>query len=137
MFLPLFPLNSVIAQGLEESDLGEDLRRAVAPMDVQVLSDPDRTQRVRPKRPVQLHPLGIPAISLKNGFTKGSADQEIVRRWRTERYHAPSDDLAQPVNLQAAEDFNRLYLALVGAVADRPTRPQWYRESFFRRFVPK
>ena len=138
MFLPIFPLKSVIAQGLEESDLGEDLRRAVAPLNVQVLSDPEpeRNAFVRSDQ-YSFIKVGIPALSLKNGYTKGSADQEIVRRWRTERYHAPSDDLAQPVNLQAAEDFNRLYLALVGAVADRPTRPQWYRESFFRRFVPK
>ena len=137
MFLPIFPLKSVIAQGLEESDLGEDLRRAAAPLKI---AGPVRSgtgaQRVRPKRSVQLHQGRDPGTLAQNGYTKGSADQETVRRWRTERYHAPSDDLAQPVNLQAAEDFNRMYLALVGAVADRPTRPQWYRE-FFRRFVSK
>ena len=86
-------------------------------------------QRVRPKRSVQLHQGRDPGTLAQERYTKGSADQETVRRWRTERYHAPSDDLAQPVNLQAAEDFNRMYLALVGAVADRPTRPQWYRKA--------
>jgi len=138
MFLPIFPLRSVIAQGLEESDLSDDLRRAAAPLKIQVLSDPEpeRNAFVRSDQ-YSFIKVGIPALSLKNGFTKGSADQETVKRWRTERYNAPSDDLAQPVNLQAAEDFNRVYLALVGAVADRPTRPQWYQGSFFRRFAAK
>jgi Zn-dependent M28 family amino/carboxypeptidase len=138
MFLPIFPLRSVIAQGLEESDLADDLRRAAGPLKVQVLSDPEpeRNAFVRSDQ-YSFIKVGIPALSLKNGYTKGSAEQEIVRRWRTERYHAPSDDLSQPVNLQAADDFNRFYLALVGAVADRPNRPRWYEGSFFGRFVQK
>ena len=32
MFLPLFPLKSVVVQGLEESDLAADLRAVAAPM---------------------------------------------------------------------------------------------------------
>jgi hypothetical protein len=61
----------------------------------------------------------------------------MVKRWRTERYHAPSDDLAQPIDRQAAADFNKVYIALVEAVANRPTRPAWNDDSFFRRFAKK
>ena len=84
MFLPIFPLRSVIAQGLEESDLADDLRRAAAPLKVQVLSDPEpeRNAFVRSDQ-YSFIKVGIPALSLKNGYTKGSAEQEIVRRWRT------------------------------------------------------
>ena len=77
----------------------------------------------------------MPSISLKVGFVKGSPEHETVKRWRTERYHAPSDDLAQPIDRQSAEDFNKVYVALVEAVANRPTRPAWNRDSFFRRFT--
>jgi hypothetical protein len=37
------------------------------------------------------------------------------------------------VDRQAAEDFGKLYVELVKAVASRPTRPSWNADSFFRR----
>jgi Zn-dependent M28 family amino/carboxypeptidase len=136
MFLPLFPLRSVIVQGLEESDLAGDLRRAAEPLGIRVLSDPEpeRNAFVRSDQYSFIR-RGIPALSLKAGFDRDSAEHEIVKRWRAERYHAPSDDLSQPVDFKAASDFNRLYVEVVAAVANRTDRPQWNSDSFFRRFV--
>jgi Zn-dependent M28 family amino/carboxypeptidase len=136
MFLPLFPLRSLIVQGLEESDLADDLRKAARPMGIEVYSDPEpeRNAFVRSDQYSFIRN-GVPSISLKVGFTKDSAEHEIVKRWRTERYHAASDDLAQPIDRQSAEDFNKVYLALIEAVANRPTKPAWNKDSFFRRFV--
>jgi Zn-dependent M28 family amino/carboxypeptidase len=136
MFLPIFPLRSLIVQGLEESDLADDLRKAARPMGIEVYSDPEpeRNAFVRSDQYSFIRN-GVPSISLKVGFTKDSAEHEIVKRWRTERYHAPSDDLAQPIDRQSAEDFNNVYLALLEAVANRPTKPAWNKDSFFRRFV--
>lgn len=138
MFLPLFPLHSVIVQGLEESDLAADLRQTARPMGIEVYSDPEpeRNAFVRSDQYSFIR-TGVPSISLKVGFTKGSPEHEIVKRWRTERYHAPSDDLAQPIDRQSAEDFNKVYVALVEAVANRPTRPAWNTDSFFWRFAKK
>jgi Zn-dependent M28 family amino/carboxypeptidase len=136
MFLPLFPLKSIIAQGLEESDLARDLREAAEPFGVRVLTDPEpeRNAFVRSDQYSFIR-RGIPALSLKVGFDKDSPEHEIVRRWRAERYHAVSDDLTQPVDLKAAADFNRLYVELISAVANRADTPQWNSDSFFRRFV--
>jgi Zn-dependent M28 family amino/carboxypeptidase len=138
MFLPLFPLHSVIVQGLEESDLADDLRKTARPMGIEVYSDPEpeRNAFVRSDQYSFIR-TGVPSISLKVGFTKGSPEQEIVKRWRTERYHAPSDDLAQPIDRQSAEDFNKVYVALLEAVANRPTRPAWNPDSFFKRFAKR
>jgi Zn-dependent M28 family amino/carboxypeptidase len=135
MFLPLFPLKTLIVQGLEESDLAQDLRRVSRPLGIEVLSDPEpeRNAFVRSDQ-YSFIKTGVPALSLKVGFAKGSPEHEIVKKWRTERYHAPSDDLAQPIDRQAAEDFGKLYVEVVAAVANRATRPQWNRDSFFRRF---
>ena len=137
MFLPLFPLRSVIALGLEESDLAGDLRAVAAPLGVRVLPDPEpeRNSFVRSDQYSFIR-RGIPALALKVGFDRDSPEHEIVRRWRAERYHAPSDDLSQPIDAQAAADFNRLYLRLVETVANRNDRPAWNADSFFRRFVP-
>jgi Zn-dependent M28 family amino/carboxypeptidase len=138
MFLPLFPLHSVIVQGLEESDLAGDLRQSARPMGLEVYGDPEpeRNAFVRSDQ-YSFIKTGVPSISLKVGFVKGSPEHEMVKRWRTERYHAPSDDLAQPIDRQCAEDFNRVYVALLEAVANRPTRPAWNHDSFFKRFEKK
>ncbi len=136
MFLPLFPLKSVIAQGLEESDLAADLRKVGQASGIKVLSDPEPERNAFTRSDqYSFIKRGIPALSLKVGFDRGSPEHEIVKKWRTERYHAPSDDLDQPVDRKAAEDFNKLYLQIVEAVANRPTRPQWNADSFFRRFA--
>jgi Zn-dependent M28 family amino/carboxypeptidase len=136
MFLPLFPLKSLVVQGLEESDLANDLKRVARPLAIEVLSDPEpeRNAFVRSDQ-YSFIKTGVPALSLKVGFTKDSPEHQIVRRWRTERYHAPSDDLNQPVDRKAAEDFGKVYLAVVAEVANRPSRPQWNSDSFFKRFA--
>jgi Zn-dependent M28 family amino/carboxypeptidase len=136
MFLPLFPLRSLIVQGLDESDLAADLRSAAAPLGVRVLTDPEpeRNAFVRSDQYSFIR-RGVPALSLKVGFERDSPEHEIVKKWRTERYHSPADDLSQPVDMKAAADFNRLYLLVVEAVANRPDRPRWNADSFFRRFA--
>lgn len=136
MFLPLFPLKSLVVQGLEESDLADDLKRVARPLALEVLSDPEpeRNAFIRSDQ-YSFIKTGVPALSLKVGFVKGSPEHQTVLKWRSERYHAPSDDLAQPINRQAAEDFGKVYLLAVQAVANRPTRPQWNGDSFFRRFA--
>jgi Zn-dependent M28 family amino/carboxypeptidase len=138
MFLPLFPLQSVIAQGLEESDLAGDLRKVAESRGLKVLSDPEpeRNAFIRSDQ-YSFIKRGVPALSLKVGFVKDSPEHALVKRWRTERYHAPSDDLNQPIDLKAAADFNRMYLLLIESVANRPERPRWNAESFFRRFAAR
>jgi Zn-dependent M28 family amino/carboxypeptidase len=136
MFQPHFPLKSLIVQGLDESELGDDLRRLAGPLGIGVLADPEpeRNSFVRSDQYSFIR-RGIPSLSLKVGFTKDSPEHEIIRKWRKERYHSPSDDLQQPVDLQAAVDFNRVYAKVVEEVANREQRPQWKDGSFFKRFA--
>ena len=136
MFLPLFPLRSVIAQGLEESDLAGDLRGVAGALGLAVMSDPEPERNAFTRSDqYSFIKRGVPALSLKVGFVRDSPEHALVKKWRTERYHAPSDDLAQPIDRQAAADFNRLYLELIEAVANRPERPRWNGDSFFKRFA--
>jgi Zn-dependent M28 family amino/carboxypeptidase len=136
MFLPLFPMTSLVVQGLEESDLADDLRRVARPLGIEVLSDPEPERNAFTRSDqYSFIKTGVPALSLKVGFEKNSPEHEIVRKWRTERYHAPSDDLTQPIDRKAAEDFGKVYVAVVEAVANRATRPSWNKDSFFKRFA--
>ena len=79
---------------------------------------------------------GVPSLAFKFGFEKGSQEEQIHKEWLTKRYHAPSDDTDQPVNLAAAARFNRLITSLVKRIATQSQRPQWNADSFFRRFAP-
>ena len=136
MFLPIIPLRSVTVSGFEESDLANDVRKAAKALGIEVLPDPEPERNIFTRSDqYSFIKRGVPAIFPKLGFRKDSPEHQIMKKWRTERYHAPSDDLSQPVDFKAAADFNRFYLAVVESVANRPTRPRWNADSFFRRFA--
>ena len=136
MFLPLMPFTRLIVGGLEESDLAADVQRVGRAMGIEVMGDPEpeRNSFIRSDQYSFIR-AGIPALSLKLGFLRDSPEHELIRRWRAERYHAPSDDLSQPIDHAAARQFVALYARLVREVADRPTRPAWNPDSPFRRYA--
>ena len=80
---------------------------------------------------------GIPALAFKFGFTKGSPEAQIQADWLKNRYHAPSDDLNQPVAKEDAAKFNRILIDLAMRVANADKKPEWKPDSFFRRFATK
>ncbi len=137
MFLPLFPMKSVVVLGLDESDLGDRVREVAAAAGLGVAGDPE-PERNRFTRSDQYSFIrqGVPALAMKVGFAPGSPEAAIEAKWTKERYHQPSDDLQQPFDLGAAVAFTELVGALSADVANRPARPQWKATSFFKRFEP-
>jgi Zn-dependent M28 family amino/carboxypeptidase len=135
MFLPLFPMSSVMVLGLDESDLGDRVREVAARLELGVEPDP-QPQRNRFTRSDQYSFIrqGVPALAMKVGFAPGSPEAAIDAKWTKERYHAPSDDLQQPVDLGAAVAFTRLVGALSLEIANHESRPRWKPASFFKRF---
>ncbi|RPI18840.1 MAG: M20/M25/M40 family metallo-hydrolase, partial [Acidobacteriales bacterium] len=136
MFQPLHALRLLTVYGLDGSSLGRDVRAVARQFGVGVQGDqaPERNLFVRSDHDSFIR-AGIPSLSFQFGFTKGSREEMIQNRWLKERYHAPSDDTAQPVDLAAAARFNRLIAALASRIANQPQRPQWNANSFFRRFA--
>ena len=63
---------------------------------------------------------GVPSLAMSVGFVKGSPEAAIQKQWLTERYHAPSDDINQPVDLAAAGKYEDVMAALAMKVADAP-----------------
>jgi Zn-dependent M28 family amino/carboxypeptidase len=137
MFLPLFPMKSVMVLGLDESDLGDRVREVAAAKGLTVGGDPE-PERNRFTRSDQYSFIrqGVPAVAMKVGFEPGSAEAAIDATWTKERYHQPADDLQQPIDLGAAVTFTQLVGALSAEVANRAARPQWNASSFFKRFEP-
>lgn len=136
MFLPIVPLKVLTVLGLDESDLGPDARAVAESLGVKPQADPEPLRNVF-IRSDQYNFIrrGIPALAMKVGFEPGSPEQKIFKDWLTQRYHAPSDDLAQPVDLGAAAKYEEIIRGLMVRVADDPQRPQWKQNSFFRRYA--
>jgi Zn-dependent M28 family amino/carboxypeptidase len=136
MFLPIVPLKILTVYGLAESDLGDRVQQVGDHLDVQIQADPlpllnvfirsDQYNFVR-------H--GVPSLMIDVGAAPGTPEAATIKAWRTERYHAPSDDANQPVNLATAAGYEELIRALVIEVANDPKRPQWKQDSFFRRYA--
>jgi len=136
MFLPIHALKSLRVFGLGESTLGEQIRSTCSEMGVEIQPDPepDRNIFIRSDQYSFIRQ-GIPALSFGFGYTPGSPEEQLHKDWLKTRYHAPSDDLNQPVDEAAAAQFNHILLALVQHVADATERPEWNAGSFFKRFA--
>jgi Zn-dependent M28 family amino/carboxypeptidase len=138
MYLPLHPLHYLEVQGLDESTLGDQIRAVAgaAGLEIQADKEPQRNLFIRSDQYSFIRH-GIPALAFKFGYLPGSPEEKLHKDWLKIRYHAPSDDLNQPVDKDAAAQFNRVILELAQRVANEPERPQWKATSFFRRFAGK
>jgi Zn-dependent M28 family amino/carboxypeptidase len=136
MFLPIVPLTVLKVKGLAESDLGDAATRAAESLGVRVQPDlqPLRNSFIRSDQ-YNFVRHGIPSLNMEIGFDPGSPEQTIFKDWLTNHYHAPSDDIRQPVDLSAAALYEEIMRKLLVSVANADARPQWKADSFFRRYA--
>jgi Zn-dependent M28 family amino/carboxypeptidase len=121
---PLFPLKilTLIGHGTSSltataTDVGKGLGITVRPD-----FEPERGMIGRTDASAFLT-AGIPAISFMFGYDGGSPEEAKFRTWYKTRYHKPQDDVTQPIDFQAAADFNRFFYTLTGTVADAAAKP--------------
>ena len=135
MFLPLFPMRSLIVNGLEESDLADDLRRVGRAAGIEISGIPSQSG-TRSCAAIRYSFIrrGVPALAFKIGSTLGSrttrssgaggrAVPRAVRR---------PEPASRPAERPTTSP--RFYAAVVEAIANRDTRPRWNDVSFFKRF---
>ena len=136
MFLPLHPLKLLSILGLNESTLGDDIRAAAEPFGVKVIGDtePRRNAFIRSDQYSFIR-RGIPSLAFKFGYENGSPEEALHKGWLKNRYHAPSDDLMQPVDKDGAGKFLQILAAMAERVATNAERPAWKADSFFKRFA--
>ena len=74
MFLPLFPLHILTVYGLDESDLGKQVRAVADPMGIRIQPDqePQRNIFIRSDQ-YNFIRRGVPALAFKVGYEKGIA----------------------------------------------------------------
>ena len=136
MFLPILPIHGLAVQGIEESDLGPEFAKVSERFGVKALPDPE-PERKRFIRSDQYSFIrrGIPSLAFKVYAGLNTPEYAVMQEWLTHRYHAPSDDLQQPVDVEGAAKFTQILAAMIEDIAKRPDRPSWNNDSFFRRFA--
>lgn len=136
MFLPILPLKALTVYGLDESDLGDEFAALAEKFGVKAERDPQPARNIFIRSDqYSFIRRGVPALSFKVHAYPGTPEMKVMEDWLHNRYHAPSDDLKQPVNMETAAKFNKLLGTFIEEVANRPTRPSWKPQSFFKRYA--
>lgn len=127
---PIFPLDLLTVHALDDNSLGADARDVAAGLRIAVQRDPE-PERNMLKRSEHwaFIKAGIPATGFVFGYRPGTKSEEIYRHWYKTGYHTPQDDPGQPIDWQAAGDFNRFFYALVDRVANKDSAPEWNADS--------
>src|SRR5213080_3271452 len=126
MFLPIVPLKILTIQGIDESDLGTRAAAIAQSMGIKPIADPEplRNRFIRSDQ-YSFIKKGVPSVKVDVGFELGTPEQKIFQDWLTNRYHAPSDDVNQPVDLETAAGYEEFTRRLLLEAANTPARPQW------------
>ena len=135
MYLPIFPLKVLTVYGLAESDLGDLTREAAQSIGVAVQPDPEPQHNVF-IRSDQYNFIrhGVPSLMIDIGAYPGTPEMDAYHSWLKNHYHAPSDDVNQPIDLQADAKYEEVIRRLLIEVANDDHRPEWKSNSFFRRY---
>src|SRR5947207_1544480 len=136
IFLPIVPLKILKIEGIDESDLGTRAAAIAQSMGIKPIPDPEplRNAFIRSDQ-YSFIKKGVPAVKVDVGFELGTPEQKIFKDWLTNRYHAPSDDVNQPVDFKAAAGYEEFTRRLLLETANTPERPHWKPDSFFRRYA--
>jgi Zn-dependent M28 family amino/carboxypeptidase len=129
---PLFPLNILTAEAVNDTTLGQTARDVGKPMGIEIRVDrePERGLLRRADQYPFLK-IGVPAISFIFGYDPGTDAEKRYREWYEVRYHRPQDDVTQPMDFDAAAKFDQFFYKLVGAIADGAKRPEFLPGSQF------
>lgn len=129
---PLFPLNILTAEAVNDTTLGETAREVGKGMGIEIREDrePER-QLLRRADQYPFLRIHVPAISFIFGYDPGTAAEKRYREWYEVRYHRPQDDVTQPMDFTAAGKFDVFFYRLVESIADAAARPAILPESQF------
>ncbi len=123
MFLPIVPLKILTILGLDESDLGAHAAAIAKSVGVAPQADPEPLRNVFIRSDqYSFIKKGVPSLMMDVSYTPGSPEQKIFKDWLTNRYHAPSDDANQPVDLPAAALYEEIVRRLLIETANAPAR---------------
>jgi Zn-dependent M28 family amino/carboxypeptidase len=77
---------------------------------------------------------GAPSLYITEGEQAKDSNVDAKKfneQWIATRYHAPSDDMSQPMNLDASVEFMRIDFLIGYDIAQDPKQPAWKPGDFF------
>ncbi len=127
---PIFPLRILTMEGIGDSTLGDTAREVAERFRIELRPDrePERNLFRRADN-YSFVKIGVPIASFIFGYDPASPEEHIYRDWYARRYHKPQDDLATPIDWEAAVRFNDFYRELALTVANAPDAPRWRASS--------
>ena len=128
----VWPFDSLVPRGAEHSTLARAVEAAVEAAGFRTIADPfpDRMLFLGSDQ-YSFVKSGIPALIVG---TLGSGDARAMSlQWFRTRYHAPSDDLSQPLDFEATAQLTRNLFLIGYAIAQDEERPRWNPGDFYGR----
>ena len=131
--------SDMLAFGYEHSNLSEAVDFAVARTGTPIAPDPtpDQNLFIRSDQYAFVRQ-GIPAIwvqSARSAVDPARNAQAELDAWIAERYHRPTDDLAQPMDLEGVMNELRTVFFVTHYIANEMREIRWDEESFlYQRF---
>lgn len=127
--------------GDEHSTLGDTLAQVAGRLGIEVSPDPMPEQNgfVRADHYAFVRQ-GIPALTVAEGLKAKDPKvdgRKFVENWIETRYHAPSDDMNQPLDFDATIQYMQIAFLLGYDVAQQHERPSWKQGDFFGKLFGK
>jgi hypothetical protein len=130
-----YTFNDIVPLGATDSTLEGVVQRNAARLGLKVSPDPepDQLNFVRADQ-YSFVRQGVPSVYITEG--EEARDPKIDAKkfgeqWVANRYHAPSDDMNQPMDLDASVEFMQIDFLVGYDIAQDPQRPTWKPGDFF------
>lgn len=124
--------NDIVGVGAELSTLGGLLQQLARELDLSVSPIPApfaSSPAFARSDQIAFAKAGIPALLIMEGSNYRNTPREAgLRRlieWGRRIYHTPFDDLAQPINMKAAQQHGQILFAFCCMLANVEAAPQW------------
>jgi len=135
MFVMIYPVRDVVAYGAEHSSLGRVVEEAAKQVGFEVSPDPapEETVFIRSDQ-FPFVRRGVPALFVTAGMKSGDPKIDGAKshvEWRRNNYHAPQDDMSQPIDFDSGARFARLNVLIGWQIAEEEQAPRWNTGDFF------
>lgn len=136
-----YAFDEIIAAGAPSSSLGTIVERDAPLLGLKMIPDPQPEQLFFTRNDeYSFVRKGVPAIWLREGFH--ARDPKVDGKKLSEdyvrlRYHAPSDDMSQPLDFDGAVQYMQINFLVGYDVAQAPERPTWNMNDFFGKTFGK
>jgi Zn-dependent M28 family amino/carboxypeptidase len=132
----------VIAYGYDHSNLSQSVDFAVKQLNLNVSADPQPEQNIFVRSDqYSFVKQGYPALYVVSGRTAKAPDEnglQLFNNWLKHRYHKPSDDMDQPMNLQGIESELTINYLIAHHIVNELDSVKWNANSFlYQMFYEK